>query len=48
MVEQGKNQRDITIIQLLLNTGLRVSECRYCSPSDHDLEAAVELIGVEA
>jgi integrase/recombinase XerC len=25
-VEQGKNQRDITIIQLLLNTGLRVSE----------------------
>ncbi|MGK7892686.1 MAG: tyrosine-type recombinase/integrase [Xenococcus sp. (in: cyanobacteria)] len=26
MVEQGQNQRDITIIQLLLNTGLRVSE----------------------
>ncbi len=26
MVEQGKNQRDLTIIQLLLNTGLRVSE----------------------
>jgi len=25
-VEQGKNQRDLTIIQLLLNTGLRVSE----------------------
>ncbi|MDJ0799664.1 MAG: tyrosine-type recombinase/integrase [Calothrix sp. MO_167.B12] len=25
-VEQSKNQRDITIIQLLLNTGLRVSE----------------------
>ena len=25
-VEQGNNQRDLTIIQLLLNTGLRVSE----------------------
>jgi integrase/recombinase XerC len=25
-VEQGENQRDLTIIQLLLNTGLRVSE----------------------
>jgi integrase/recombinase XerC len=25
-VEEGKNQRDITIIKLLLNTGLRVSE----------------------
>ncbi len=26
IVEQGKNQRDISIIKLLLNTGLRVSE----------------------
>ena len=26
IVEQGKNQRDITIVKLLLNTGLRVSE----------------------
>jgi site-specific recombinase XerD len=106
-VEEGRNKRDLTIIKLLLNTGLRVSELcdlmwsdlnitsrkylahteldevtphnlrhtfcknlidagvslekvamlaghenlettrRYCSPSDHDLEAAVELIGVE-
>ena len=35
-VEQGKNQRDITIIQLLLNTGLRVSE--LCSLMWSDLK----------
>ena len=35
-VEQGKNQRDLTIIQLLLNTGLRVSE--LCSLMWSDIQ----------
>jgi integrase/recombinase XerC len=36
IVEQGKNKRDITIIQLLLNTGLRVSE--LCSLMWSDIQ----------
>ena len=36
IVEQGKNQRDITIIQLLLNTGLRISE--LCSLMWSDIQ----------
>ncbi|PSB00826.1 tyrosine-type recombinase/integrase [Merismopedia glauca] len=36
IVEQGKNQRDITIVQLLLNTGLRVSE--LCSLMWSDIQ----------
>ena len=34
IVEQGKNQRDITIVKLLLNTGLRVSELCALTWSD--------------
>ena len=36
IVEQGKNKRDITIIQLFLNTGLRVSE--LCSLMWNDIQ----------
>jgi site-specific recombinase XerD len=36
IVEQSKNQRDLTIIQLLLNTGLRVSE--LCSLMWSDIQ----------
>jgi site-specific recombinase XerD len=35
IVEQGKNKRDLTIIQLFLNTGLRVSE--LCSLMWNDI-----------
>jgi integrase/recombinase XerC len=36
IVEQGKNKRDLTIIQLFLNTGLRVSE--LCSLMWNDIQ----------